>query len=112
MQSSNILSQMHQQQGFMPKTGQDMTLARENEGKDNTDPRDQEYSTVPLGRLLSSRLSSLLLRLRSAADALPSLIGPLGLGLSALHVPWLPGLPRLETVAPAAGVPPDGPGAE
>lgn len=64
----------------------------------------QEYSPVAAGRL-PSLLSNLLLRLLSAADP-----GPLGLGLIALHVPRLSGLPRLETVAPAAGVPPDGPG--
>lgn len=57
-------------------------------------------------------LSSLLLRLLSAADA-AGLSGPLGEALTPLQVPWLSGLaklPRLVAVCPAAGVAPDGPG--
>ena len=66
--------------------------------------RAYENSTVPDG--LASRRSSRLLLLRSAAEAVGSR-GALGEGLAPLQVPWLP---RLDTVAPAAGVVPDGPG--
>lgn len=73
-------------------------------------------STVPVGALPSRFLSNRLLRLRSAADAATEpggrfVIGPLGDGLMALHVPWLSGLPMVETVAAAAGnAPLEGPG--
>ncbi len=61
----------------------------------------QLKSTVVPCRLPSRRSMRLLLRLSAAAADEGS--AALGEGLSPLQAPWLPGLPKLVKVAPAAG---------
>lgn len=71
--------------------------------------------SMPDGRvvLLAARRSCLRRRLRSSAAAADSApvprSGPPGDVLIPLHVPWLSGLPRLESAWPPAGAALDGP---